>query len=123
MRRLFSSFARGWPAVGLFLLRIATGASLMIRGVEKCQAGQTIESVILGLFVIVDGALLGTGLWTPIAGPLVMLLSAWEVLMQHEDPQLGILLAAIGLALAFVGPGALSIDARLYGWKRIDLEN
>jgi putative oxidoreductase len=123
VRRLFSTFARGWPGVGLFLLRIVAGGSLIIDGVEKYQAGQTVEPEILGLFAIGNGALLIAGLWTPIAGPLVIAFSTWGILVQHDNPHPGILLAAIGAALALVGPGALSVDARLFGWKRIDLEN
>ena len=121
MRRLFSSFARGWPGIGLLLLRIASGGFLISYGVEKCRAGQPMGSLIVGLFAILDGALLAAGLWTPIAGPLVLLISTWGILVQQEDPHAGILLAAIGAALALVGPGALSLDARLFGWKRIDL--
>jgi len=122
MRRLFSSFARGWPGIGLLLLRIVCGGFLVIDGTDKCQAGHPIGVLIGGLFTIVDGALLVTGLWTPIAGPLVIVLSAWGILVQHQDPHPGILLAAIGAALGLVGPGALSLDARLFGWKRLDLE-
>jgi putative oxidoreductase len=122
MRRLFSSFARGWPGVGLLLLRIVCGGFLIMDGVEKCQSGQPIGSLMAGLFAIVDGALLVAGLWTPIAGPLVLVLSTCVILVQHQDPRPGILLAAIGAALGLVGPGALSLDARFFGWKRIDLE-
>jgi putative oxidoreductase len=122
MRRLFSSFARGWPGIGLLLLRIVCGGFLVIDGIEMCQAGQPIGVLIAGLFAIVDGALLVTGLWTPITGPLVIAVSAWGILVQHQDPHPGILLAAIGAALGLVGPGALSLDARLFGWKRLDLE-
>ena len=122
MRRLFSSFARGWPGIGLLLLRIVSGGFLIGEGVERCRAGQPIGSLIVGLLAIVDGAFLVTGLWTPIAGSLVIALSTWGILVGHEDPHPGILLAAIGAALALVGPGALSLDARLFGWKRIDLE-
>jgi putative oxidoreductase len=122
MRRLFSSFARGWPGIGLLLLRAASAGLLITYGVEQCRAGLPTGSLIVGLFAIVDGVFLATGLWTPIAGPLVIALSTWGILLQHEDPRSGILLAAIGAALALVGPGALSVDARLFGWKRIDLE-
>jgi putative oxidoreductase len=122
MRRLFSSFARGWPGIGLLLLRIVSGGFLIVDGVEKCLAGQQMGSLIAGLFAIFDGALLVAGLWTPVAGPLVIVLSTWWILVQHQQPHAGILLAAIGVALALVGPGALSLDARLFGWKRIDLE-
>jgi putative oxidoreductase len=122
MRRLFSSFARGWPGIGLLLLRIVCGGFLVIDGINKCQSGQPVGLLIAGLFAILDGALLVTGLWTPIAGPMVIALSAWGMLVQHQDPHPGILLAAIGAALGLVGPGALSLDARLFGWKRLDLE-
>jgi putative oxidoreductase len=122
MRRLFSSFARGWPGIGLLSLRIVAGGFLIMDGVERYRAGQLIGSLIAGLLAIVDGALLVTGLWTPMAGPVVIVLSTWGILVQHEDPHPGILLAAIGAALALVGPGALSLDARLFGWKRINLE-
>ncbi len=123
MRRLFSSFARGWPGVGLLLLRIVSGGFLIVDGVEKCRAGQPMGSLIAGLLAIVDGTLLVTGLWTPIAGPLILVLSTWGILVQHQDPHPGILLAAIGVALTLVGPGALSIDAQLFGWKRINLDS
>jgi putative oxidoreductase len=122
MHRLFSSFARGWPGIGLLLLRIVSGGFLIIDGFEKCLAGQQAGLLIVGLFTIADGALLFAGLWTPIAGPLVLVLSGRWIFVQHQDPHPGILLAAIGVALALVGPGALSLDARLFGWKKIDLE-
>ena len=123
MRRLFSSFARGWPGVGLLLIRIVAGFSLILDGVGKFQSGHAIEELVLGLVAIGDGALLVAGLWTPIAGSLVIAIATWEIVLRHDHPYPGILLAAIGAALALVGPGALSIDARLFGWKRIDLEN
>lgn len=123
MRRLFSTFARGWPAFGLFLMRIVAGGSLIIGGVEKCQDGLTVIPLILGLLEVGDGALLVAGLWTPIAGLLAIGVSTWGMLAQHDNPHPAVLLAAIGAALALVGPGALSIDAWLFGWKRIDLEN
>jgi len=52
----------------------------------------------------------------------VILLSAWEIFIRHEGPLPLILLSAMGIALALVGPGAFSVDARLFGLKRIDLK-
>jgi uncharacterized membrane protein YphA (DoxX/SURF4 family) len=34
-----------------------------------------------------------------------------------------ILLATLGTAVALLGPGAWSVDARLFGWKRINIPN
>ena len=121
MRRLFSTFARGWPGVGLLLIRVVAGVSLVIDGVEKFQAGHTAGALLLGILAAGDGALLVAGLWTPIAGSFVIALAAWEILVRHDNPHPVILLSAIGATLALVGPGALSFDARLFGWKRIDL--
>lgn len=121
MRRLFSTFARGWPGGGLLLLRAVAGASLVVHGIDSFQRGLPIEPTILDLFAIGDGMLLIAGLWTPIAGSLVVLLALWDALAQHGDPYACILLAAIGAALALVGPGSWSFDAWLFGWKRIDI--
>lgn len=123
MRRLFSNFARGWPGVGLLLMRIVAGVSLIIEGYEKFQAGEPAASLILHVLAIVDGALLIAGLWTPIAGSLVIGLAVWQTVLHDENSYPAILLASIGAALALVGPGALSIDAWLFGWKRIDVGN
>lgn len=123
MRRLFSTFARGWPGVGLLLMRIVAGGSLFVNGVETLQSGQVANSVtIFGLFAIADGALLVVGMWTPVAGFLVVAISVFGLFVQHDNLCPCFLLAAVGAALALVGPGALSIDARLFGWKRIDLD-
>jgi putative oxidoreductase len=121
VRRLFSNFARGLPGIGLLLLRLVCGSYLIIAGVAWCRGSQNAASMTAGLFAVADGALLFVGLWTPVAGPIVLALSAWNILAQHGSPHFAILLAAIGAALALIGPGAISMDARLFGWKKIDL--
>jgi uncharacterized membrane protein YphA (DoxX/SURF4 family) len=70
---------------------------------------------------IVAGILLLLGLWTPIAGVLVAALGIWNSFTEPGNPWANIFLATIGLGLALLGPGEWSADARLFGWKRIDL--
>jgi len=67
------------------------------------------------------GALLAVGLWTPVAGSLIALFGAWYALSLPKHLWSGVLLATVGAALGLIGPGAWSIDARLFGWKRIDV--
>jgi uncharacterized membrane protein YphA (DoxX/SURF4 family) len=43
----------------------------------------------------------------------------WALIVKCGDPWSNILLAAMGVALSMIGPGVWSLDARLYGWRRI----
>lgn len=122
VRRLFSNFASGWPALGLLLIRIVAGTALIIDGIMKIQAGAPVSAISIGILAIGDGAMLVAGLWTSFAGVLAVVVSAVDIFFRHQNPCPGILLMAMGAGLALVGPGALSIDARTFGLKKIDLE-
>jgi uncharacterized membrane protein YphA (DoxX/SURF4 family) len=78
---------------------------------------------MLDIFMSTAGILLIAGLWTPIAGTLVAVFELWSIFSQPGDPWSRILLATLGVALALLGPGAWSIDARLFGWKRIRISD
>jgi len=122
LRRLFSTFAHGLPGVGLLLMRLVAGIFLIASGIERFQNGQPLELAILNAFAVGDGVLLIAGLWTPIAGSFVVILAVWSAFAQHASLYPIVLSAAIGAGLALVGPGAWSLDAWLFGWKRIDIE-
>jgi hypothetical protein len=107
----------------LLLIRLAAGASLIIDGLQNLESGFSLVSVILGLLAIGDGGLFVVGLWTPVVGIVVFLLSGWEILFRHYSAYPGILLSAMGIGISLVGPGVHSVDARLFGWKRIDIED
>jgi uncharacterized membrane protein YphA (DoxX/SURF4 family) len=65
------------------------------------------------------GILLLVGLWTPIAGGLIAVVEVWMA-FYGGNPLISIMLATFGFTLAAIGPGAWSIDARLFGRKHID---
>ena len=123
MRRLFSSFARGWPGVGLLLIRLVAGISLITDGIQILQSGMSPQPLALGILAIGVGGLVVVGLWTPLAGLMVVVLSVGEIAYLHYSLHSGILLSAMGVSLALIGPGAQSVDARLFGWKRIEFED
>jgi uncharacterized membrane protein YphA (DoxX/SURF4 family) len=122
LRRLYSTFARGAPGVGLLILRLA-GIVLVVDAIKTIQGGASIATVVPHVLAAVAGILLTVGLWTPIAGTLVAVIELWYAFSQPGDPLIHILLATRGAALALLGPGAWSVDARLFGWKRIDLRD
>jgi putative oxidoreductase len=79
---------------------------------------------ILGLFIL-------AGLWTPAVGALVAVVEGWIAfagltglpgltsVTSSNDQSVSMLLAVLGGTLAMIGPGAWSIDARLFGRKHI----
>jgi uncharacterized membrane protein YphA (DoxX/SURF4 family) len=123
LRRLFSNFARGWPGVGLLLLRVVAGIALVSHAFQRLGTGLPLHSATIEVFAIAVGLLLFVGFWTPIAGLLVTLFAVWNSLTQPGNSWANILLATIGIALALIGPGAFSVDARRFGWKRIDIRD
>ena len=121
MQRLFSSFAGGWPGAGLLLMRLVVGIAMVHYGATGLwNYPTTITLTVLSVLEIGAGLLLLAGLWTPVAGTLVAGLEVWEIILTHGNPWIYIPLGTLGAALAMVGPGAWSIDARLFGRKHID---
>jgi putative oxidoreductase len=108
--------------VGLLLLRLVAAIAVIAHGITRLEAGPPIGSVILDILGIAAGILLLAGLWTPVSGSLLAGLEIWTVISrQPADPWADILLATIGAGLGLLGPGAWSVDARLFGWRRIDV--
>jgi putative oxidoreductase len=120
LQRLFSTFADGWPGGGLLLQRLLTGAILLYCGIT--HLGKASQFVPITPHVIGAGAgiLLLVGLWTPVGGALVTIVELWIVLLRVGDPLVPLMLAILGATLAMIGPGAWSIDARLFGRKYIE---
>ena len=125
LQRLYSTFARGWPGMGLVVLRLGTGIPLAYFGIESLVGaawGEPLRLILDGLGGIA-GILLIVGLWTPISGGLVaaaqLLILFSQLFSKQPYPLVHIFLLVLGAGLAMLGPGAWSIDARLFGRKRL----
>jgi len=66
-------------------------------------------------------ALLLVGLWTPVVGVLLAIVEFGLALFHPGDRWMHMLVGALGIVLAMLGPGAWSVDARLFGRKRIQI--
>jgi len=123
LQRLFSTFADGWPGGGLLIQRVLAGLALLYLEIACLTAPLACAVFVPRTIGAVAGILLLAGLWTPVAGVLVVLVEAWIAYSSPGNPWPPIMLAAFGASLAMVGPGAWSIDARLFGRKGIDTDH
>lgn len=120
MRRLYSTFAGGWPGIGLILMRLVVGFALVSSAGSALLSSPAIPTTILSVLLAAAAILLIIGLFTPIVGTLVALIETCRLFTRPEDRLVYLLVAAFGATLAMLGPGLWSVDARLFGWKRIE---
>jgi putative oxidoreductase len=119
VQRLFSNFANGWPGRGLLVQRALTAAVLTHCVVSRLTeaswsaAFPELTAAGLGIFIVL-------GLWTPAVGTLLGLTEVWILFSRPTGSWIPLILATLGLTLAMIGPGAWSVDARLFGRKRIE---
>ena len=90
-----------------------------MRPAQTPWLAQNLIAAIAGIFML-------AGLWTPLIGTALAL---DEVSMAfsfysraHGDTRIHILLAILAVSVAMLGPGAWSIDARLFGRKRFNVD-
>jgi len=121
LQRLFTMFPRGWPGAGLLLLRLAAAIPLLIGATSKLfgtpQNGLYAACIEIGI-----GSLLVAGLWTPVAGALQAVIEVWFG-FSRGGADVHFVLAALGVSLIMLGPGGRSVDALLFGRKRIDIRS
>jgi len=126
---LFSTFPGGWPGAGLLLLRATIGVTAIMQGgLYFADSGiPALGTGAVGLGAIVSGALLLIGFLTPVAASLIGLGTlgiafAWlpTAATNLFDAELPAVFAVImSASVVFLGPGAFSIDARLFGRREI----
>ena len=104
-------------------MRLVAAGALLDQAVVKLLSGGALEPSALAVLGACAGILLLAGLWTTVAGAFVVVIELWNAFSRSGDPWLHIVLATLAAGLAVLGPGAWSVDARLFGWKRIDIRD
>jgi len=120
LQRLFSTFANGWPGKGLLIQRFLTGTVLCFSAIAVLGKDARLVSTAPHMIAAAAGIFLAVGLWTPVMGTLVAIAELWIAFARPENPWISVLLATFGATLAMIGPGAWSIDAKLFGRKHLE---
>ena len=115
--------------MGLLLLRIAVGVTAIADG-GKYVSGHmhpTVLDWVVGLIVIATAASVLIGFLTPVMGTLAGIGIIGTSLSQLPESTLMLLTSkpsemlafTMAAAIVFLGPGALSVDALLFGRREI----
>jgi len=126
--RIFSTFPAGWPGAGLLLLRVTVGALLILRA-AACLSSEheTRFLMVVALLTAASGVLLVAGYLSRLAAIVavaagVSTMCSWLVAPNvafYDTRTTAALATAIAAAVACLGPGAFSLDSRLFGPREI----
>ena len=127
--RMSSVFPGGLAAVGLLLLRLALGLATALQGLLYFAGprGLTVQMAVFGALSLISGVMLVLGFLTTVVGTVVglgIICIALSGFPSSEcnlfDGTLRCLFTEIvSVAVVLLGPGALSLDARLFGRREI----
>jgi len=109
-------YPTGLAGAGLLVLRFSVASSLAAMNLPFNSAAD-LRQVIALLFATA----LGIGVHTRAVAALSLIWAVGLLANGTAAPVLALLHAVIALALALTGPGAYSVDGRLFGRRRVKL--
>jgi putative oxidoreductase len=121
LQRLFSTFTNGWPGKGLLLLRATIFAFLIQDGIRAVAESGGLKQQVLHIIAAALGMFLIAGIFTPVAGMLAAVVELWLAASHQGELWPSLMAASIASGLAMLGPGDWSMDAHLFGRKRISI--
>jgi uncharacterized membrane protein YphA (DoxX/SURF4 family) len=129
LQRLYSTFPGGRPGIGLLLLRVAVGFTAITEGIFYLASLPNLSSGrwLLSFALIAGGVAMAAGFLTPFAGLLLGLCflgialswfpeASWDL---HDARLVAFGMIVTAVALMLLGPGAFSLDGRLFGRREI----
>lgn len=112
VQRLFSMFPQGGPGLALFLLRISVVSFLIILAVN--YSGPYYRLVVAAIALISVSLLIG--FLTPFLCAFAIAVVLGNLLLNaHANIVICVIAIANAVALALLGPGAYSLDSKLFG--------
>jgi uncharacterized membrane protein YphA (DoxX/SURF4 family) len=126
LQRWYTKFPGGWPGVGLLVLRIALGGKLLVDGYARLigSNGPDPSITFLAMLAMGTGGCFVLGLLTPLVGGLSALIETvvylWHPVWAASFPGVATFdVIAWAVAIALLGPGALSLDAYIFGRRKV----
>lgn len=112
-------FPQGGPGVALLLLRISVGATILINAANHLGIW-SVRPLFAG--AVLMAGLLAIGLFTPVVAVLACLAAIANFVMGLGSTSLPLVFPVLNAtAIALLGPGAYSLDARLFGRRVVVL--
>jgi hypothetical protein len=112
MQRLFSMFPQGGPGLALLLLRISVAATFAIEAGHR--TGASFSHVFFAAISLIS-VFLAVGFMTPLLSFVVGVSAAVSLVVDRQVDLTLVALIANSTALALLGPGAYSLDSRMFG--------
>ena len=117
MQRLYSMFPHGGPGLGLLLLRMATAAMFALNLTHRFNfSSPALYWLVFSLIVLIS-FLLCIGFLTPILAGIACVTAVANLFLADQGNVVYILRILTSAALIFLGPGAYSVDAKLFGLR------
>ena len=118
MQRLYSMFPQGGPGLGLLLLRIATAAMFIVNVMHRLTfASPALYWAVVFLIAMISLSLC-LGFLTPFLAVVACATAVVNFFLSGQpDNFVYIFRMLTAAALFFLGPGAYSVDAKLFGLR------
>jgi hypothetical protein len=113
VQKLFSMFPAGGPGVALLLLRLSVAAMLFVDCAGRIS---WLEPMWLELMSVAAAVAMTAGFLTPLIALACGALKIYALFGEAQSvTSLVVLALLLSLAVAMLGPGAYSLDAKMFG--------